>query len=270
MALDINKIRDKQAETSKSAGNFFKCSDGKNLIRIFKFSHEVTKDDVARGYFKKEQIGEEVEELDRPITLHYNYSAESKKPIVSNRKIMSEYKTLAKSSDEEDLKRAEEIKPSKKYYLNIVDINDVDGGVKVWGAPKSVYNAILEVLMDPEYGGEDAIFGVKGLDFGVVYNKKANSPSEMYKVIPRAGGKSEKLSKDLEEQVIDLYDPKNLGMFGTVIPDEPAAEQEEDDGADEDATTAKGKAAPATNGKKTKDEVDDWLNEPVNKKKGKK
>ena len=114
MALNISKIREKQLETSKSSGNFFKCAAGKNLIRIFKFSHEVTKDDVARGYFKKEDVGEEVEELDRPVTLHYNYSAESKKPVVSNRKIMGEYRALAKSTDEAELKRAEEIKPSKK------------------------------------------------------------------------------------------------------------------------------------------------------------
>ena len=250
MALNLGKIRDKQLETSKSSGNFFKCTEGKNLIRIFKFSHEVTKDDVARGYFKKEDIGEEVEELDRPITLHYNYSTESKKPVISNRKIMGEYRALAKSTDESELLRANEIKPSKKYFLNVVDVNNIEDGVKVFGAAKGVYNAILEVLMDPEYGGENAIFGRNGLDFGIVYNSKA-SPSEMYKVIPRAGGKSEKLNKDLEEQVLDLYDPKNLSMFGQVMSDEPI----EADDAVEDKPKA------SSNGKK--DDVDDWLDEPV-------
>jgi len=258
MGLNISKLRDKQMETSKSSGNFFRCSNGKNLIRIFKFKHEVTKADVAAGYFKKEDIGEEVEELDRPISLHYNYSADSKRPVVSNRRVMREYQALAKSSDEGELKRAEDIRPSKKYFLNVVDVNDVDGGVKVYGATKGVYNAILEVLMDPEYGGENKLFGCNGLDFGIVYNKQAASPGEMYKVIPRAGGNSEKLSSDLAKQVVDLYDPENLSIFGQVVADEgPVAEAEEE----EDEKPAKA----SSNGKK--DDVDDWLNEPVKKKK---
>ncbi len=261
MALNINKIREKQLETSKSSGNFFKCTSGKNLIRIFKFEHEVTKDDVARGYFKKEEIGKDVEELDRPITLHYNYSTESKKPVVSNRKIMEEYRALAKSSDEAELKRAEEIKPSKKYFLNVVDVDAVDEGIKIFGAPKGVYNAILEILIDPEYGGENKLFGCEGLDFGIVYNPKA-APSEMYKVIPRAGGNSEELSEDLLKNVVDLYDPENLKMFGTVMADEPVFSEPEEEVE---------KKMASSNGKK-KDEVDDWLNTPVKKKdkKGKK
>src|SRR3990167_1161933 len=258
MALNISKLRETQAETSKSAGNFFRCSNGKNLIRVFKFKHEVTKADVAAGYFKKEDIGDEVEELHRTITLHYNYSSDSKKPVVSNHRVMQEYYELAKSSDESELKRAEDIKPSKKYFLNGVDVNDVDGGVKVFGATKGVYNAILEVLMDPEYGGENKLFGVNGLDFGIIYNKQAASPGEMYKVIPRAGGNSEKMSKDLESQVVDLYDPKNLSLFGTVVADdEPAADPEDDD---EDKPVKS-----SSNGKKKDDEVDDWLSEPVKK-----
>jgi hypothetical protein len=260
MALNLKKLQDKQLETSKSSGNFFRCSNGKNLIRIFKFKHEVTKADVAAGYFKKEDIGEEIEELDRPITLHYNYSAESKKPVVSNRRVMKEYQELAKSGEESDLKRAEEIKPSKKYFLNVVDINDIEGGVKVFGATKGVYNAILEILMDPEYGGENKLFGCAGLDFGIIYNKQAASPGDMYKTIPRAGGNSEKLSKELESQVVDLYDPKNLSMFGLVVADNPEGMEEVEDEAAEETPKA------SSNGKKKDDEVDDWLSEPVKKK----
>lgn len=258
MALNISKLRETQAETSKSAGNFFRCSNGKNLIRVFKFKHEVTKADVAAGYFKKEDIGDEVEELHRTITLHYNYSSDSKKPVVSNHRVMQEYYELAKSSDESELKRAEDIKPSKKYFLNVVDVNDVDGGVKVFGATKGVYNAILEVLMDPEYGGENKLFGVNGLDFGIVYNKQAASPGEMYKVIPRAAGNSEKLSKDLEKQVMDLYDPKNLSLFGTVMADDGHLVEPED---------GEGDPSAERNGKK-KDEVDEWLDTPAKKKSG--
>ena len=95
------------------------------------------------------------------------------------------------------------------------------------------------------------------MDFGIVYNKQAASPGEMYKVIPRAAGNSEKLPKDLEAQVVDLYDPKNLSLFGTVVADDgPLAEA--DDGA---------APAASANGKKKKDEVDDWMSAPLTKKK---
>lgn len=264
MALNLDKIRGKQAETAKSSGNFFKCSAGKNLIRIFKFTHEVTKEDVAKGYFKKEDLGEDVEELDRPITLHYNYSAESKKPVVSNKKIMAEYNTLAKSSDEDDVKRALEIRPSKKFFLNVVDTNDLEGGMKVFGAPKTVYNAILEILLDPEYGGENKILGCKGLDFGIIYNPKAASPGDMYKTIPRGGGNSEELAKDLTSQVIDLYDPRNLSMFGQVLESDEAEVEAKEEEAEEEE---KPKKSPTGKPMPEDDDVEKWLDEKPKKKK---
>lgn len=262
--LNIDKIRNRQAETAKGGGSWWKPAKGKNVIRIFKFSHEVTKQDVAMHYFKKDELGETMDELDRAVTLHYNVEGQER-PVISNKTVMLQYADLKDSSSEADKERAQKMRPTRKYYLNVLDINDQESGIKVWGAPKSVYNDILNVLMEEDYGGEDELFGIKGTDFLVQYNSDAG-PAEMYKVLPRPGGKSEKLSKDFEGQVHDLY-AMQLSSFGTVMAEETEEAAETETPAEEPEEAPK-----ASNGKKSaEEEVDDWLTDkpaPAKKKNG--
>lgn len=273
MALNLSRIKERQLETAKGAGNFFKPDEGKNIIRIFKFKHEVTKDDVARGYFTKDELGEEVEELDRPVTLQYNLLAGSKRPVIASSASIEEWKSLNKSKLKEDQARADQIKPSKKYYLNVVDINDVDGGIKIYGASKTVYSKILELLQDPEYGGEDSLFGCKGRDFIISYDPNAEGAA-MYSVTPRAEGKSEKLPKNLEADAVDLYDPDNLSMLGQVQEDDGPLFKDNNGGSDEEELQQKededkveaGEHRRKSNGSKPKDDLEEFLNTPSKKK----
>lgn len=254
MGLNLKELQDRQAETAGGGGNFFRPKSGKkNMIRIFPFTHEVTKADVQSGQFKKDELGDEVEKLDRPVTLHYNYKG-SKKPVISNAQVMKEYQEM-------DEDKAKEIRPTTKYFLNVVDTDDAESGMKIWGAPKSAYNAILEILLDPEYGGEDDLLGLKGRDFVVTFNKEA-SPGEMYGVLPRAEGNSEALSKSVLEGIRDLYDPKNLSLFGTVL-----ASRDEEVEAEEE----KEEEAPPAKKKTTSDEdLDEFLDGKSKRKNGKK
>lgn len=219
MALDMKKLREKQLETSKAGGNYYKPKAGKNNIRVFKFPHMVTKEDVAMGLFNKDKLGKITEELDRPITLHYGWSAEDKKPVISNGAIMAEYARLKASEEDADQQRAVDIRPSKRYGLNIVDMDAQEAGIKLWAAPKSVYNGILEVLLDTEYGGEQEFVGCKGRDFVVTFNPESD-PMNMYRVLPRAESNSEELPSEVAKRVIDLYAPSALALFGKVMSDE--------------------------------------------------
>lgn len=265
--LNLNKIRNRQAETAKSSGNWWKPDEGKNLVRIFKFSHKVTPDDVVRRYFKKDEQGKTLEELDRPVTIHYNVDGQDR-PVISCKSVMMKYAELKDSSSEEDQEKAKDMRPSRKYYVNILDLDDVDSGMQIWGMPKSVYNKILTILMEPEYGGEDELFGPQGTDFMVTYTAKA-SPGEMYSVLPRPKG-SEKLDKGLAAQAHDLY-AMPLSAFGTVLEEDEPAEAPEEPGAGREprdlAAEARGKNGNGSEGKAN--EVDDWLSSPGKKKKKK-
>lgn len=264
MSSLAEKLLQRQNETAGGSGKYFKCKPGKNLVRLFKFAHTVTKADVDQGYFEKDQKGEDVDELDRPITLHYNYKG-SKKPVVSNAKVMADYHALAKG-DKEDQAAGELIKPQTKYFVNVVDVDDQKTGMRVWGIAKGVYNAILKVLNDPEYGGEDAMLGRKGNDFVVNYDDKAKG-KEMYSVVPRAAGKSEKLSSEIEEGLQDLYDPEVLATIGTVliepVDDEEDSEEEESEekaeteDEDEELLPKKKKAASDDDEDEEESEEDD-------------
>lgn len=272
MGLNLEKLRNRQLETSKSSGKFFKPESGKKaIVRIFKFKHKVTSEDVKQGFFTKDEIDDIAEELDRPVTLQYNFLPDNKKPVITNQRSRAEYERLSRSTEDEDLERAAKIKPSKKYFVNVVDIDHIDNGMMVWSMPKSVYNALLEILMEKEYGGEDKVIGSKGRDFVLKFDK-TKPASEMYKLTPRESGYSEKLSKSLEEQTIDLYDPRNISLFGAVLEAE-VVEKDEDDDDGEKPKKKREEDDEDDNKKPTKKEtedVDDWLSGKDKKKNGKK
>lgn len=233
MALDMNRIRDKQAQTARKGGRWFKMQDGgvKNVIRVFKFSHKVTKEDVTARYFPKDMVGKSSDELDRPVIRHYGIADNPKIPVVSTPEIMKRYNELSN----EDPEAARSIRPTTCYFLNILDINDIESGVRLYGAPPTVYNKVLGFITNQEYD-EDEIFGVKGRDI-VITLDKTKKGTDMYEVGLRKEGKSEKLPSDIQDSVKDLYNSKFLSLVGgtTETVSEPKEEKPKKKGKKEEA-----------------------------------
>ncbi len=206
MALDINRIRQRQAETSRREGSFYKPKEGKNIIRIFKFSHKVTAEDVRAGYFAKTQLGKIVEELDRPVVRHFNVNPKGG-PVISNDRLMDLYHRTKKSDPE----KAKSIGPSTSYFINVLDVNNEKNGVVLYGCPTSVYNKIL-AFMDPEVQGEE-VLGASGRDFVLIYDK-AKQGTEKYTVNLRKEGLSEELPESVTKGVLDLYTEAAFSQMG--------------------------------------------------------
>lgn len=253
MSLNLDRIRQRQKETAtRGGGAYLKCQEGKNTIRVFTFNHKVTKEDMTAGYFPKDKIGKVVTELDRPVTRFFEGKG---RPILSAGKDdprMDAYnKAMAKAgSDRSKQEEARKLAPRTSYFLNVVNTSSQEPKMLEYAAPKTVYCAILDYVLDPEYGEE--ILGCEGRDFVIMFDKNKKG-SDMYQVKLRDADKCEELLDSLESQVKDYYDPEVLETLG----DSPDAVRDmEDDTADKEVDDE-------TDDKDLEDEED----EPKSKKK---
>jgi hypothetical protein len=210
LKLDMNKIKQKQLETTNSTGQYMKLKEGKNFIRVFPFSHKVTKDDVSNKLFRSEQIGQDVVELDRAVALHFNFRAD-KKPVISTKATMEEYFRYKSSPNSADQQRAKDIRPNTKFFINVVDMENVDKGMLILGAPKTVYHAITNIICDDEFG--ENVLGSQGRDFIVTYTPK-NEGTDKYHVVLRDKEKSAKLPSDSDGAAVDLYSQEAYVSMG--------------------------------------------------------
>lgn len=237
MGLDLGKIRRRQEEARSKGtggGGFWKPKEGRNLVRIFTFKHEVTKNDVSEGLFPQDALGKTVDELDRPVTLHFNVD-EKKSPVISvgrNAPVMALYHKLRGSKDKDDLKRAQEIRPVQRHVLNVVDIQAEEQKMVVWTCPKTVYSTIAGYVTDPDYGA--SVLGAKGRDFVITFDPKAEG-ADMYDVKIRPEGKSEEVSKEVAKCVMDLYDAASLSTVGRLDVTVDVPKSNEDDDLEVDA-----------------------------------
>lgn len=243
--LNMNKYLKQKEDLAKSNNttSWRPTAGTENVIRVFLFEHKITKEDVGLKLYNKDEIGTTQKELSRMGMFHYNLNSNPKIPTHTNPEIQKLYQEVSKRKDPKSKEIAEKIKPSRKYFLNVVDLNDIDSGVKIYAAPKTIYDAILGYLVDEDYG-EDC-FGCKGRDFKITYDNKAKG-ADMYSIVMRPEGKSKELPSDLEKQVSDLYDPKIFSYFGKDLVgdladyfdvEETPSESEDEDDEDEELET---------------------------------
>lgn len=231
MSLNLDRIRQRQKETASSgkSGNFFKAVEGKNTIRVFTFNHKVTKEDIAQGLFPKDKLGKVVSELDRPVTRFFEGKG---KPFLSGGKddprMVAYEKAMKKAGkDKEAQQEARKIGPRTSYFLNVVDTSSETPVMTEYACPKTVYNAILDYVLDPEYG-ED-VLGCEGRDFIITFDKSKQG-SEMYSVKLRDADKCEELPDSVLDGVKDYYSPEvleTLGASSDEVRDEDKEEEEE-------------------------------------------
>lgn len=237
MALDLGRIKRRQVETSrKSGGRFFKCSEGRNVIRLFPFEHVVTKQDVANGFFEKEQSGKTATEIDRPVE---RFFPKGGRPILSGGESdprMKKYLKFARSSNAKDKEYARTISPSLQYFMNIVNMDDAEHKVVEFAAPKTVYNAILEYILDPDFG--EGVLGARGRDFIITYDPTKEG-SAKYSVKIRDASKCHKLASSVADGVKDYYDPEVYSSLGDTpeVSDDEEDEVEVGDEVKEDGNT---------------------------------
>ena len=155
MALDINAIRgrlNKLQNTQKKTDALWKPTPGKSQVRIVPYK------------FNK----------DNPfIELYFHYNVNNKtylSPISFGRPdpIVEFADKLKRMGDKEDWKAAKAMEPKLRTFVPVIVRGQENEGVKFWGFGKTVYQEVLAIISDPDYGDiTDAetgiVFGASGL-----------------------------------------------------------------------------------------------------------
>tara|TARA_Y100000310_G_scaffold318118_1_gene371798 strand:+ start:4444 stop:5175 length:732 start_codon:yes stop_codon:yes gene_type:complete len=191
MAIDLAKMREKlQASEDGGRGKrdnaFWKPSEGDQEIRLvptedgdpFKVFHfHYNMGEAARGgvLCPKRQFGEEC-----PIC-----------EFASN---------LWKENSDESKKMAKGLFVRQRFFTPVIVRGEEDSGVKIWGYGKTIYETLLGLVLNPDYG--DITDVDTGVDFTLNYTlPKAKGAFPQTNLIPKR--KSSKLAKS-KDQVKDI------------------------------------------------------------------
>jgi hypothetical protein len=137
--LDIAKIKSRlQAlqNSSSKASHLWKIPPGKSTVRIIPYSHQ------PENPF---------------IELFFHYGMNGKTYISPSSfgrpdPIVEFSNKLKKTGDKQEWKQGRDLEPKMRTYVPILVRGHESEGVKFWGMGKTVYQDILGVIADPDYG----------------------------------------------------------------------------------------------------------------------
>ena len=116
---------------------------------------------------------------------------------------------LRDEGTKESYDMAKKLYPKMRVYAACIVRGEESEGVKLWGFGKTVYQKLLALMLDEDYG--DITDPLEGRDINVVCSKNPGQQWAMTEVTPR--GKQTKLSKDAKqakEWMTGLPDTDNI------------------------------------------------------------
>ena len=138
-ALDLSKVKSRLESlktNNTKAKHMWKPNKGKNVIRIIPYKFQP----------------------DNPfVELLFHYAINQKtylSPATFNRPdpIVELSNKLKKTGDKEEWKEGRKLEPKMRVYVPILVRGAEQEGVKYWGMGKQVYQEILSITSDPDYG----------------------------------------------------------------------------------------------------------------------
>ena len=139
MSLDLSKVKSRLEalkSTSSKSTSLWKPSPGKNLVRIVPYSHNPENPFIE-------------------LLFHYNMNNKTYlSPSSFGRPdpIVEFANKLKKSGDKEQWKQGRSLEPKLRTYVPILVRGSEQEGVKFWGMGKTVYQDILGIISDVDYG----------------------------------------------------------------------------------------------------------------------
>jgi len=190
MGIDLNKMRQKHAALTNKGGDtndfFWKPDEGTHQIRL-------VCPDGGDPFFE--------------AYYHYGMGSEGKTTVLSPRTFgeddpIAEWGTkLWNEGTDSSKEAAKRFWPKMRVFAPIVVRGEEDKGVRWWGFSRTTYQALLDVVLDPEYG--DITDTEKGTDLRLDYGKKQGQSFPTTDIRPMR--RTSKLA-DKEEQVNTLLD----------------------------------------------------------------
>lgn len=154
MGIDFSKIKsrlDSLQTTQTKTSVFWKPELGRQVIRIVPYKYN-TSNPFFEGLF------------------YYNLAKRTvlSPETVGNPDPVIEFaNNLKRTGEKEDWRAAKRMEPKLRTYVPIIVRGQENEGVKFWGFGKTVYQELLAVIADPDYG--DITDPVSGRDITVEY-----------------------------------------------------------------------------------------------------
>ena len=150
--MDINAIKNRLTQlesTSTTTKQFWKPQPGKQVVRIVPYK------------FNKDNPFQE---------LFFHYQFENKtmvSPVTYGRPDpINEFSTKLKSTGvKDDWIQGKRLEPKMRTYAPVIVRGQESEGVKFWGFGKTVYQELLSIIADPDYG--DITDPINGRDITV-------------------------------------------------------------------------------------------------------
>ena len=255
--MDMNAIKSRlntlQA-TSSTKDNFWKPQPGKSLIRIVPYLHN-----------KSNPF----------IELFFHYNLGNNKTYLSPASFgrpdpVEEFANKLKSSgDKDEWIQGKRLEPKMRTFAPVIVRGQESEGVKFWGFGKTVYQELLGVIADPDYG--DITDATNGRDIGIERQTPAEAGNQYGKTTVRVKPNMTPITEDAnllesvlnnQSELTELYTEPTYDELKEVLQNylNPSDETETNDSAE---TTTTEKVAEKTETKSTAD-VSDAFDELFN------
>ena len=255
MGIDLNALKqsfNSLQNKSKKTDNLWKPKKGKQRIRILPYQH-----DLSNPF--------------RVLYFHWNVARQTLlSPVTFGRPdpINEFANKLKQSGDKEDWLQGRKLEAKQRIFVPMIVRNkdgsvDMETGVKFWGFGKTIYEDLLKIILDPDYG--DITDPTTGRDIEVTYVPQEESDTNFPKTEILVKPKEVPVTEDEDEftslmesqiEITDIYPEKSyeelVEIFtGWLDAGGSADDDDRDKGVSKD--TSKGDASPtlaASNEKK--------------------
>jgi len=187
MALDMKKMMERKKALESKGGNnqFWRPQDGEQTIRIV----PTADGDPFKDYW-----------------FHYNLGnnpgfLSPKRNFGEDCPLDSFVRNLWNGSDE-DKRMAKKLSARQRFFAPVLVRGEEQLGVRVWGFGKQVYESLLNLVLNPEYG--DITDPDSGTDLVLTYGKPAGASFPQTNLTPRR--RSSPLCDDGPERCAELLE----------------------------------------------------------------
>ena len=222
--MDIDAIKSKLAtlqSTSNTKDNFWKPEPGKQVVRVVPYKHN----------------------KDNPfIELFFHYNLGNNKTYLSPMSFgrpdpVEEFASKLKSTgDKDEWIQGKRLEPKMRTFAPVIVRGQESEGVKFWGFGKTVYQELLGVIADPDYG--DITDATNGRDIGIDRQTPAEAGNQYGKTTVRVKPNQTTITDDatllesiMENQsdLVELYNEPTYDELKEVLQNylNPSDETEE-------------------------------------------
>ena len=167
---------------------------------------------------------------------------------------------LREEGSKESYELAKKLYPKMRTYAPVIVRGEEDKGVQIWGFGKMVYQALLGLMLDEDYG--DITDPLEGRDIKVVCSKQPGKKWAMTEVRPR--GKQSNLSENSSNakewlsnipNIDDLFECKTYDELSKIINDWLGEGESESDSGNRPANSKSTPGAPGSSGYSSVDDA---------------